>query len=122
LSEFFSLIAEHLRLATNEVALELDEFLGFFDPNDFVGKVERIRQCLFSGRYRVLANSVRLPLSTTNGSPSDHQQTLKSGLALIEVLFCYCVHPIGRLHSSFGILLCKIHSTSRHSVTSLSEA
>src|SRR5215470_13779142 len=48
--------------------------------------------------------------------------SLKSGLALVEVLFCYFSYPVGRLHSLFGILLCKMHSISRHSVTSLSEA
>jgi hypothetical protein len=31
-----------LSLSTNEVALDLSEFLGFFHANDFVSKVERI--------------------------------------------------------------------------------
>src|SRR5438094_314551 len=42
LPDLFSLIPEHLGLATDEVAVELDEFLGFFDANDFVSKVEHI--------------------------------------------------------------------------------
>ena len=36
------MLAEHLSLPTNKVALDLGEFLGLFDTNDFVSKVERI--------------------------------------------------------------------------------
>ncbi len=40
--EFLGLIADQLSLPTNEVALDLSEFLGFFHANDFVSKLERI--------------------------------------------------------------------------------
>jgi hypothetical protein len=46
LSQLLGLIAEHLSLATNEVALDLSEFLRFSDTNHFVTKVERIGYCL----------------------------------------------------------------------------
>jgi hypothetical protein len=41
LPEPLGLVAEHLSLPTNKVALDLDEFLGLFDTNDFVSKIER---------------------------------------------------------------------------------
>src|SRR5258707_68749 len=55
-------------------------------------------------------------LNPTNGVPGDRQQTLKSGLALVEILLCYCPHPVGCLHSSFAILLSEIHRILGHSI------
>jgi hypothetical protein len=37
-----SLVAEHLSLPSNEVALDVNKFLRLFDANDFLSKVERI--------------------------------------------------------------------------------
>src|SRR5262249_2064885 len=78
---------------------------------------------LFSNCYGVLTNSGRL-IDATGRIPRDRKETLNSGFALVEVLFCYFSYPVGRrrLHSLFGILLCKMHSISRHSVTSVIEA
>jgi hypothetical protein len=66
-----------------------------------------------------------LLIDATECIPSNRQQTLKNRLVLDEVLLGYCAHPVGRLHSSFCILpynIRKIRSTSRHSVTSFTEA
>src|SRR5215831_5437327 len=38
LPELLGLVREHLSLPTNKVALDLGEFLGLFDTNDFVSR------------------------------------------------------------------------------------
>jgi hypothetical protein len=62
-------------------------------------------------------------INAIHGLPSDHKQTLKSGLALVEVLFCYFPHPVHAvicyLHCSFGILLSEICWIFGHSSSSL---
>src|SRR5258707_68746 len=34
----------------------------------------------------------------------------------VEILLCYCAHPVGCLHSSFAILLSEIHRILGHSI------
>ena len=98
---------EHLRLPTNEVGLNLREFLRFPYMNDLASTHERIGEHLFSNCYGVLTNSGRLPINATGSIPRDRKETLKSDLALVEVLFCYFSYPVGRLHGLFGTLRAK---------------
>src|SRR5262249_21835314 len=88
---------------TDKLGLDSSEFLWLFHTNQLVSKVERILERFFSKQHGV-ANESRLLIDATNGAAGYRQETIKSGLALVEILLRYCTHPVAYLQSLFSIL------------------
>src|SRR6266487_174233 len=122
LPKLFGLISKDLGLPTDELTLKLSEFLRFPHANHPLGEVESVQERFFRKEHGAVANISRLLIHAFRRRSGDREQTLKSDLALAEILLSDLAHPVHAvgcgLHRSFGVLLSEIRCTFGHSSAS----
>src|SRR5262249_24453725 len=94
LPQLFCLISKDLGLPTDELTLQLSEFLRFPHANHPLGEIERVHERFFRKEQGAVANTSRLLIHAFRRRPGDREQTLESGLALAEILLGDIAHPV----------------------------